>query len=74
MKIFIILFLISLLIFDIKISLSTSSNREYTFEYNGLIWVVFDYYSIHTYKSNDKPIKWFDYKSSIIYLKMVDKC
>jgi len=30
-------------------------------EYNGLLWVILDYYSINRYRSSDKPIKWIKY-------------
>ena len=39
---------------------ATFSNTEKVIkvEYNGLIWVVLDYWSIWKYKSDDKPMKW----------------
>lgn len=42
----------------------TYSNQKYIWEieYKGLIWVGLDYWSIWKYDSDDKPVKWLDWK------------
>lgn len=50
---------------DFKLSYS---NKKYTWkvEYNGLLWVGLDYWSIWKYDSNDKPMNWIYYEKSVI--------
>jgi hypothetical protein len=54
-----------ILLWDCKI---TYSNQKYVWkiEYKGLLWVGLDYWSIWKYESNDKPMKWLDWKRSAI--------
>lgn len=40
-----------------------SDCRKYQIEYNGLLWVALDFYSIKKYHSNDKLIKWINFKT-----------
>ena len=36
----------------------SNSKKVIKFEYNGLLWVGLDYWSIWKYKSDDKPMTW----------------
>lgn len=49
----------------------TSKKPTYTlthcFDYNGLLWVILDHWSIRNYQSNDKAIKWISYKRTITH-------
>lgn len=44
----------------------TISNKKagikYTFQWNGVVWVFLDYYSILMYESTDTPMELFTYK------------
>ena len=42
----------------------TNYKKEYMFKYNGLLWVVLDYLSIWKYKSDDEPMKLFEFTQS----------
>ena len=44
-------------IWDCKITY-TDVDKVIKIEYNGLVWVALDYYSIIKYKSSDIPKKW----------------
>lgn len=46
-----------LLLWDFNATYS-NSRKEYKVEYNGLVWVALDYWSIEKYHSLDKPMKW----------------
>jgi hypothetical protein len=48
-----------LILWDFTLSYS-NGKKEYKIEYNGLLWVGLDYWSICKYKSSDKPIKWIN--------------
>ena len=50
-----IIYLLFLLDFKIKYS---NDNFTYKVEYNGLLWVALDHYTIDKYNSTDIPIKW----------------
>lgn len=39
-----------------------NKSKAYEIQYNGLLWVGLDYYSIRKYKSTDLPIKWLSFK------------
>lgn len=39
-----------------------NKNKAYEIQYNGLLWVGLDYYSIYKYNSTDMPIKWLSFK------------
>lgn len=45
------------LLFDLKVEI-TRNDKTTHIEYNGLIWVGLDHYSIWKYDSDDKPMKW----------------
>lgn len=42
------------------------SKKEYKVEYNGLLWVMLDYYSIQKYNSADEPMKWICFTNKSI--------
>jgi hypothetical protein len=44
----------------------TYSSQKYVLEieYNGLLWVGLDLWSIWKWDSSDEPIKWIDWKSA----------
>lgn len=57
----IILLLYVLFIADFHASLETKKHL-YKFEYNGLLWVSLDYWSIVKYKSTDVPMKFISFQ------------
>ncbi len=50
-----------ILILNGKVTFENKS-KAYEIEYNGLLWVGLDYYSIYKYNSTDMPIKWLSFK------------
>ena len=52
-----------LLLWDFGICAETKTHK-YVIEYNGLVWVALDCWSIAKYKSPDKPIRMIFYKST----------
>lgn len=42
----------------------TNHKKKYKFKYNGLLLVGLDYWSNWRYKSDDEPIKWFEFTRS----------
>lgn len=38
---------------------SNKTNKVTEIEYNGIVWVLLDYYTIIKYESKDKPKIWF---------------
>ena len=56
-----LLILLSYLVFlwDCKIVI-TGSKFVHKIEYNGLLWVSLDYWTILKYNSSDTPMKWMD--------------
>lgn len=46
----------------------TYSDKKYVcnIKYNGLLWVGLDYWTIWKYHSDDRPMKWVDWKISTI--------
>jgi hypothetical protein len=61
----IIIVIYLILLGDFKLSYI---NKKYVWkiEYNGLLWVGLDYWSIWKYNSDDKPMKWIHYEKSVI--------
>lgn len=60
MVFFICILMWLIFLFDVEITYS-KKQTTHKFEYNGLLWVGLDYYTIIKYHSNDKPMKWFNY-------------
>jgi hypothetical protein len=59
-----ILLIVFLIIFsDVSLSFTFKKNKH-SLKYNGLLWVTLDYWSIWKYNSNDKPMKWVEYKKT----------
>jgi hypothetical protein len=52
-------------LFECKVTYS-NKNLIWNFEYQGLLWVILDHWSIWKYNSNDKPIKWFDWNKTTL--------
>lgn len=48
-----------ILLWDCKITY-TNKETTYNIQYNGLIWVGLDYWSIWKYDSTDKLMKWLN--------------
>lgn len=44
-------------------------NIFHKIEYNGLLWVALDYYTIVKYNSSDKPMKWYRHLRTDIKIK-----
>lgn len=65
-----IVFLVLLLSITIKAS---NSKKTFTLEYNGLLWVVLDAWTIWKYKSNNKRMKWINVKIEYLSLKQEDE-
>jgi hypothetical protein len=42
----------------------SNKKKDIKLEYNGLLWVGLDYWSIWKYKSDDKPMKWAEFTHS----------
>jgi len=40
----------------------TNGKHKYQFDYNGILWVALDCWSIVKYKSTDKPIKMISFQ------------
>lgn len=57
------LLLYIILIFSFNATISFKKN-EYSLNYNGLLWVILDIYSIWKYKSEDKMMKLFEIKKT----------
>ncbi|AEL24004.1 hypothetical protein Cycma_0222 [Cyclobacterium marinum DSM 745] len=58
-RLFILFIILYWLLFgDFKIDISTKT-KKYEIEYNGVIWVALDCWSIWRYHSYETPIKWF---------------
>ncbi len=67
MTILIIIAAYILLLWNCKILYSNkSSDKKYTLEieYQGLLWVGLDNWTIWRYESNNEPIKWIKWKRS----------
>jgi len=62
LTVIIILYLV--ILFDLTATVETE-HSIYEFEYNGLLWVILDLWTIVKYKSNDKVMKWFGYKKTL---------
>lgn len=41
---------------------ASNSKKSFNLEYNGLLWVILDAWSIWKYKSNDTVMKWINVK------------
>lgn len=55
-----IIILYVILLGDLEMTI-TRNQEEKKFEYNGLVWVLLDRYTIHKYNSKDIPKKIFTY-------------
>jgi hypothetical protein len=65
-KILVIIIVIYLsFLFDFTVSYS-NDKKEYKMEYEGLLWVGLDYWTIKKYNSNDTPMKWLNFTVSDI--------
>ena len=63
LKIIFTILIVSILIFLSTFnSTYTNDKSSYLIEYNGLLWVGLDYYTIWKYNSNDVPMKWVNFK------------
>jgi hypothetical protein len=49
-----------ILLFSFKLTYS-NDKLTYIINYNGLLWVALDNYTINKYHSNDIPMKWFNF-------------
>lgn len=58
----VVAYLVFLQSFDLTYSYKNVSHK---IEYNGLIWVGLDYYTIIKYNSSDKPRKWIRHLRTI---------
>ena len=52
-----------LLLWDFSATITTTK-KVVKIEYNGLLWVGLDYWSIWKYKSDDVPMKWLNVTQS----------
>lgn len=57
----VIFLMYGLVLGDFYASLETKKHL-YKFEYNGLLWVALDYYTIVRYKSPDKPMQFISFQ------------
>lgn len=57
-KSFVIIIIVLIIILgNFTITYYTNNKNEYKLEYNGLLWVTLDYWTIKKYKSSDTPMK-----------------
>ena len=52
------IYLIFLFNFNVKLTSECKCGMDYQIEYNGLLWVGLDYYTIWKYDSDDSPMNW----------------
>ena len=53
----IIIIVLIIILGNFTITYYTNNNHEYKLEYNGLLWITLDYWTIKKYKSSDTPMK-----------------
>lgn len=60
----IVIILYILLLWDFRLKITTK-NSTLIINYNGLVWVALDKYSMLKYKMKNSPIKWIDWNYKI---------
>lgn len=53
----VVIIVLTIILGNFTITYYTNSKNEYKLEYNGLLWMTLDYWTIKKYKSSDKPMK-----------------